>query len=581
MHFDQSLNFNRTSPVIFCALLTIVAAACVLFGWVVDIDAIKSLVSGFPQMKPNTAAAFAVAGAALCLVAVGRWPALTIVFGAFVAIMGLTTLLQYVFGFELPIDNILLPASAVSVENPHPGRMSPHSALNFSLVGSAVILIVTGFGRIAETLLTVVRVVTVVALLGLLYGADQLYGVNQQNSMALHTALLFLVVTTGLGLADPRSRFSEILAGTGAGSGLGRRIIPVVLAVPPAIGFLLQAGYKAGLYDASFRLALTIGFSMVVMSLILLRFAVRIDRVDAERKHAEKILAEKQARFRDLFDHSQGMICIHDIFGNLTSVNPAVIANIGFARDEIEGKNIRAFLPEEHRVGIDVFLRQIENEGISNGLLPVVAKDGRQLMWRYQSVLVTEDDSDPYVIGHAIDVTELMAVQKQLRALSLEDDLTGLYNRRGFMTLAEQQIKLELHNGTARGLTLLFADMDGLKAINDTYGHEAGSAAIKTLARLIKSVVRGADVVARWGGDEFVILSIGAQNENCQRMVDRIYAALDEHNAGSREPYLIACSIGVTPIDSNDPRTFEEIIKTADEEMYAEKKRRKASRGRY
>lgn len=154
-------------------------------------------------------------------------------------------------------------------------------------------------------------------------------------------------------------------------------------------------------------------------------------------------------------------------------------------------------------------------------------------MWRYDSIVVSEPDKEPYVIGHAQEVTELIAAQKQLKNLSLTDELTGLYNRRGFLTLAEQQIKLERHEGTARGLTLMFADMDGLKTINDVHGHEAGSDAIEALSRIFKAALRDSDIVARWGGDEFVILAIGSHDEDAELMTDRICRMIDEYNAES------------------------------------------------
>jgi diguanylate cyclase (GGDEF)-like protein len=124
----------------------------------------------------------------------------------------------------------------------------------------------------------------------------------------------------------------------------------------------------------------------------------------------------------------------------------------------------------------------------------------------------------------------------------------------------------------------MFADMDGLKKINDTLGHEAGSEAIQTLARIVKSVVRSGDLVARWGGDEFVILSIGAGDENIQLMSDRIQDRLEQYNASSGRPFRVACSIGVAPVVIDGSRTFEAVIAEADEAMYEEKKRRKAGR---
>ncbi|MEK7855619.1 MAG: GGDEF domain-containing protein, partial [Acidobacteriota bacterium] len=221
------------------------------------------------------------------------------------------------------------------------------------------------------------------------------------------------------------------------------------------------------------------------------------------------------------------------------------------------------------------YLRQVTHEGLAQGLLELASREGKPVILRFNNVLASEEGKEPYVLGHAQDVTELLATQRALKNLSLTDDLTGLHNRRGFVTLAEQQIKLERHEGTARGLVLLFADLDGLKRINDTHGHEAGSDAIIEFSRIVKSVLRSSDLVARWGGDEFVILTIGSKAEHVGIMSDRINERLRHFNASSGKPYELACSIGLARVPTKGDKTFEKIIAEADEAMYAEKRRRK------
>ncbi len=559
------------------AVMTVSVAVIVLFGWAADITVLKSLLPSLPPMKPLTAIAFVFSGVALYLLARyerGKGQIYAAFCGTVVFLVGGLLVVEYIAGVDFHLNRFLVHAA-----DEQSARMSLHSALNFTLLGLAIVLIaINRFGRATRVLLALVGVITLVAMLGLLYGAKTLLGMTQNSSMALHTALIFLTLTMGLGLRDERSGFARLLQSTGSGASMGRRIVPVVLIVPPIIGLILHAGFQAGLYDASFRLALTVAFSMAVMAVVLFHYSISIDKMDLHRRKIEADLAEKEARFREVFDYSQGMICIHDAEGVLSNVNPAVLAATGYSKDDLIGKNITEFLPEEHRIGIQAFLRQIEHEGLSNGLLPIVAKNGRQLMWRYHSILVTEDEKAPYVIGHALDVTELMAAQSELKNLSLTDELTGLLNRRGFLTHAEQQLRLERHSGTARGLALMFADMDGLKKINDTLGHEAGSDAIQTLASIVKSVVRSGDLVARWGGDEFVILTVGAVGENVHLMSERIEAYLEEYNSKSDKPYKIECSIGVTSVVLEGDRTFEDIIAEADEAMYEEKKKRKAGR---
>lgn len=571
---------NTQAFLLLCSLATVAIAALVLFGWVSDVTILKTVLPGYPEMKPVTAVSFVLMGMALGLTTFtdrNPWLRYITAFAGWAAVaVSLLMLGAYLFHFSTGADRFLVPDLDTAGS-----RMSPHSTLNFLLIGiSFAFLNARGsaFRQLSGVAALAAMAATYAAILGHLYHADLLYGVSKLNGMAPHTAFLFFIVAAGLAWQNGNFRIVRLLRSDSLGGTAARRLLPFVILVPTAIGWLRVIGQERGLYDTGFGTAMST-FSLVsIMLAIVLFYSRTVHRADEKRRRVEADLADKEMRYREVFDYSQGMICIHETDGVLRSVNPAVLASTGYSQDDLIGKNIVEFLPPEHRVGIAAFLRQIEHEGLSSGLLPIVAKDGRQLMWRYHSILVSETGKEPYVIGHALDVTELMAAQSALRNLSLTDELTGLYNRRGFLTLAEQQLKLERHNNTARGLTLLFADMDGLKRINDTHGHEAGSDAIATLARLLDSAVRDADLVARWGGDEFVVLSIGAQGENSQLVVDRINARLDEYNASSGKPYKVACSVGIAPVDMESGRTFEEIIAEADEAMYDEKKKRKASR---
>lgn len=334
-------------------------------------------------------------------------------------------------------------------------------------------------------------------------------------------------------------------------------------------------GRELGLYDAGVGDVLTIFTCVVLMFVTILYYSVTVHRIDLQRKKAEADLAEKERRYRDLFDHGQGLICTHDIFGTITAVNPAALLSLGYSREEMVGQNLRDLLPEERRLGFDAYLRKVVHEGEDAGLLTVVNKRGKTLFWGYHNVLVSEPGKEPYVLGHAQDVTQLIEAQRALKNLSLTDELTGLYNRRGFLTLAEQQVKLERHESSARGLVLLFADMDDLKKINDDFGHEVGSKAIVAFSRILKTCLRTGDLIARWGGDEFVILTIGSRDENVSLIIERINKSVDEYNAESGKPYKLACSIGFTSVDVDDGENLEAIIAEADKAMYAEKRLRK------
>ncbi len=576
--------FSREAIVFYCALMAFAVAAIALAGWVFDISYFKTILPGFPEMKPNSAVAFAIGAIGLFLISKhgqGENRSRAIVScGALVSLIGFLTLFEYMGGLDLGIDTMLISASRMAAETRFPGRMSPHSAFNFTVLGISIAALAGGrrFQKLSEFLAILLSVTTFTAVLGYLYGAEQFYGISKFNSMAVQTIGLFFVFSLGIVTANTRSRMVNLLTASSFGGTAARRLLPCVVVLYTLLPWLRMMGEKRGLLDAGSGPALMAVFAILIMGAIILFFSAAIHKTDIGRKHLERDLAERERRYHDLFDYSQGMICIHDLDGVLISVNPATIRSLGYGLDEMVGKNLAEFLPVEHRAGITAFLREITNEGISKGLLPVISKSGQHVMWRYDSILVSEPDEEPYIIGHAQDVTELIAAQKQLKNLSLTDDLTGLYNRRGFLTMAEQQIKLEEHSGTARGLTLMFADMDGLKKINDLYGHKAGSDAIIQLSKILQATLRNADLIARWGGDEFVILTIGSKNENTEMMFDRINDAISEHNLRSHKPYELACSIGVAPIDIGIGRSLEAIIADADKAMYAEKRRRKAAR---
>jgi diguanylate cyclase (GGDEF)-like protein len=155
-----------------------------------------------------------------------------------------------------------------------------------------------------------------------------------------------------------------------------------------------------------------------------------------------------------------------------------------------------------------------------------------------------------------------------LRRLALIDDLTKLYNRRGFFSLSQRSRQLAKREG--KTLLLLSADLDGLKLINDTYGHLEGDCALKSVAALLKETFRETDVIARIGGDEFVVLAIQASGENARILRNRLQENIDKHNAAN-EKYSLSISVGVAQLNPQDEITIEELLVRADRELYKDK----------
>lgn len=159
--------------------------------------------------------------------------------------------------------------------------------------------------------------------------------------------------------------------------------------------------------------------------------------------------------------------------------------------------------------------------------------------------------------------------EKVLQSYTLSDELTGLYNRRGFMTLAEQQVKIA--DRMKGRMLLIFADVDDLKMINDTLGHLEGDRALIDTAHLIRETFRESDIVARIGGDEFVVFTMETYEINAEVLISRLQENLDAFNAKSTRRYKLAVSVGIARYDPEKPSSIDELLARADRLMYEHK----------
>jgi len=162
----------------------------------------------------------------------------------------------------------------------------------------------------------------------------------------------------------------------------------------------------------------------------------------------------------------------------------------------------------------------------------------------------------------------------ELLELSLTDELTGLYNRRRFFVLTEQYLKTAIR--AKKRALVLFIDVDNLKRINDHYGHNEGTRALIGLAGILKKTFRESDIVARIGGDEFVVLSESTE-ETSEKLIIRLHENLKDYNADGSRGYILSISVGTAQFDPEHPVSIDELLSKADALMYAQKRERKHS----
>lgn len=321
----------------------------------------------------------------------------------------------------------------------------------------------------------------------------------------------------------------------------------------------------------------------VLLSVALVRssnqnvqYVIRIAEDITERKQAEDAIIKSRDFYRTLMDELPNPIRLADTDGKCDYFNRAWLDFTGrLPNQEIgdawmeniypdDGERVRTLyensLRKQRPFIVEYRLRHAE------GGFRWVVESGNP----YRGI----DGQFAGYISSCLDIHERKALQDTLETISISDDLTGLLNRRGFFTLAQQQIKVA--NRTKRRLVLIYGDLDGLKKINDNLGHAAGDLILVETAKLLREVFRESDIIARLGGDEFaVLLTEDSNTPDTAVIMDRLRESICAHNERSPGAPPISLSIGLQVYDPGNPSSFDRLISQADALMYEEKKVKK------
>lgn len=304
------------------------------------------------------------------------------------------------------------------------------------------------------------------------------------------------------------------------------------------------------------------------------RRAMRHRQERAMQRQAEQALLASEERFRAVVEAAADAIISTDPHGNIVLWNCSAETIFGHAAQEMVGKNFDALIPKRfqraHREGMARVATGGEAKLIGTTVeLAGVRKSGSE--FPIELSLSTSRTRDGVgFIAIIRDITERKELETLLRSLATMDELTGLHNRRGFLTLAPQYLKLA--DRRKRAALFVFADLDGLKSINDTFGHQAGDQALCEVARVLKQTFRESDLLGRLGGDEFAVLALDAPVATADTVLARLRETLRAHNAG--RAFDLSLSLGIARYDREHRASVEELLAQADAQMY-ERKREK------
>lgn len=284
------------------------------------------------------------------------------------------------------------------------------------------------------------------------------------------------------------------------------------------------------------------------------------------RKTFEEALAISEARYRGIVEDQTELICRFLPGGELTFVNETYCRYFGKKRYELLGKDFRISFYNEDLPLVESEIARLSYKNPVTTIEHRVILDGGEIRWQQWTHRALYNERSLLVDYQSVgrDITDRKEAEEQLRYLSTHDALTGLYNRHYF----EKQMSL-MENGEFEPMGLVMCDVDGLKIVNDTLGHDKGDILLKTVANLINQCFRKNDIVARVGGDEFAILLPETSEDTVKHTLNRIRQKVKEYNQYTPE---LPLSISVGYAVRTSPETpVSNIFEEADNNMYREK----------
>ncbi|OGC79928.1 MAG: hypothetical protein A2145_05370, partial [candidate division Zixibacteria bacterium RBG_16_40_9] len=382
-----------------------------MVGWIFNLPTLKSVLPGLVSMKANTAFGFILSGFSLFFLCLKKSNRLTSciaqTLAGIVVLIGFLILCEYFLNQDLGIDQLLFKEPQGAVGTFAPGRMAPTTALNFLLLGLALLILKSWRSIWIFQFLTLsAGIIGLLNFMGYLYGVKSLYGVASYTQMALHTAIAFICLSVALLLARPEQGLMALITDRTTGGLIVRRLLPAAFGVPFLIGWLRLQGQKAGFYGTEFGLVLFTIVTVIVLNLIIFWNASLLSKADSKRKKAEE-------ENRNFFTLSLDMLCIAGFDGYFKKLNPSWEKTLGFTMEDLCAKPFIEFVHPEDRektiaeaqklsTGIDVI--SFENR--------YLCKDGsyKWILWNSASSLKEE-----LIYASARNITERKQAEEKFR----------------------------------------------------------------------------------------------------------------------------------------------------------------------
>lgn len=372
------------------ASLLVIAIGClVLLGWQFNISLLKS---GFPgmtsSMKANTALCFLLAGVSLRLLQYQRtrlYNRIAQGMAGFIIIIGLLTVIEYIFAWKLGIDEWLF-RDFVSSATPEPGRMGVHTALNFVLMGVGLLLLGQNSQRdtwLAQIFSSIAALISILALFGHLFNVDILERlVTITTTQPLNTIVTFFILYGGILLLRPKEGLMQVVTSPVVGGVMVRWLLPWAITFPVTVNWLTLQGQNLGWYNANFGHTSRSTVMVVTFSILILGTGRFLNQIDYKRQQAEAeiqkinetleiLVAERtdalqksQARFAGILEIANDAIISVDRAQRITLFNQGAEKIFGYKMEDILGEPLNLLLPEQFREAHPQHIKQFGHSSI-------------------------------------------------------------------------------------------------------------------------------------------------------------------------------------------------------------------------
>ncbi len=551
-----------------CAWLGLLISATVLFGWAFDVSLLKNLVSESGGAKVNAALALGLCAIALQIYLqrlVHRPPISALILAASAALIGFATLAQYLLGINLGIDQILAVEVGGGSDN-FPGRMAPNTAACLLVFATALAMIGGGprFNRAANFGGFSLATVGILAAFGHLTGSFALGDGVAFADMALPEALAMALLGIGLLLSYPDDGIVSILTSDAPGGYVVRRLLPATLVLAPLLGFGVELLVSSGLIAEQMRTFVLVAVLIGLGGWAAVLLAEALNWADGERRKAEE-------QFRNAFENAPVGFLLVDAQGDIQQANGAAVELLGRGIQTLAGTPLRDYVDGEFELAIvEAVDGLLHGAGeMFDGEIRCVAVGGRRI-WVSAAITVVHSarGRPAHLLVQLQDVTERRVYTEQLEFVAHHDPLTGLLNRASF----ESELTRFASGARPSPAAVIVCDLDGFKAYNDAFGHQAGDELLAAVAEQMRQALRTSDVLARLGGDEFAIVLNRVEAGEALAVAEKLVGSVRETpmrgiEAGVRP---VTVSAGVALIEPGDG-DLEAAVVNADLAMYEAK----------